>query len=265
MSQVFPRIIVTAAIVLASVACGRQDEPVDTTLETRNGSARLGANGRADTVGSASAESVRRLTGSEQLTVAFQAAFGKADSATKTIEGDRLTYAPTRLLWIGDVAALVSTAKNKEDCHACAGAISVHYLRPAGARFEVTNSWMRAAGGGDWGNAADKFTVSHEFSRYPVIVTESSGGGQGLFCGFAEIVELRPEGPIRWEKVPNLYSDVGNKGEEEGIEIKGRIANVKKDVSFDVLYSGNDSFTEHYRRRGNKFVRTSAGSNLPSC
>lgn len=241
-------------MVLALPACERREEPIDTTLPKHGYE-----------VEKAREEIVGELPMAEQLTVAFQAAFGKAGPATRTIEGDTLTYRPKRLLWLGDIAVLVSTGKNRNECHACTGALSIHYLRPAGAGFKVIKSWMRAAGNGDWGTATDKFSISQEFSRYPVIITEDSSGGQGYVCGAMEMVELRSEGPSKWDAIPNIYSDVGNKGEEEGSEINGAVANVRKDVSFDLVFTGDDSFIEHYERRGNKFVRTSSGSKLPTC
>src|ERR1044072_820206 len=143
---------------------------------------------------------VRKLARTEQIARAFQTAFGRSGSASRRISGqqylqdDVLTYRPAALEWVGNTAALISLGTNRSDCHACTGAISVHYLKPIDVGFAVERAWLTAMTGSGWGEASDDMTIRRDLATYPVIASETGFTGQGCTSGRLSLTELRPEG-----------------------------------------------------------------------
>jgi hypothetical protein len=136
-----------------------------------------------------------------------------------------------------------------------------------GDRFEVVRAFPSAVVTGSFGRIA-RWSVSPRFSNWPVIVSEGGGTGQGYSCSSATLTELRPEGPFELATIPLSYSDAGAKTDEEaGREINGRIINVAKNQSFDVVYSGSRSFSEHWvRGAGGKYDVAGGGkSQMETC
>jgi hypothetical protein len=210
-------------------------------------------------------QDVRLLPKSEQLGRAFAAAFGGAHGqATVQAGGRTLAYRPADILWVGDRAVLISAAAATQDCHGCVGTLAVHYLKGTQDKFEVTGSWLDAVNGAGWG-APPKWRLTGAFTSFPAIYEEGGYAGQGITCRAATLTELAPGGPVRTGPV-RLSSD--NAGAvppgQEPVRIEGRIANVKKDASFDVVYAAAQPFTETWVRQGDRFVPP-ADSKAPQC
>lgn len=201
------------------------------------------------------AQDVRSLPKGEQLGRAFAAAFGGAQGqATAAAHGQNVVYKPKDLFWIGDRAVLISAGPSTEDCHACAGALAVHYLRAVGDKFEVTGAWPDAATGAGWG-AAPKWKITNLFTSFPAIYEEGAGGGQGYTCASANLIELAPAGPVTSGPIRLHYDNDGAVTDNQAkVSIDGKIVNLKKDVSFDIAYTGSQSFTESWVKRGGRFV-----------
>jgi hypothetical protein len=214
------------------------------------------------------APSIRTRPQAEQLAAAFRAAFGRDGRAAATVEGSQLTFRPGRILWVGDRAILISPGKNRSDCHACAGALAIHYLRPFRDAFEVVGAWPGAVRGWGWGEPPTDWSISNRFASNPVLVAEGGFMGQGIVCSSATLTELSPEGPIESAIIRTGYSNGGAITDErlaEGEraeELDGEITNIQRDRSFDVRFTGTARFTERYVRRGNRFVPVAA-SRLP--
>lgn len=213
-----------------------------------------------------STRDVRSLPPAVQLRLAFATVFGDAASATRTIDGETLTYTPAALEWIGDKAALLSFGRNALDCHACFGTIGIHYLKPIGGRFEVSGAWPTQIGGTAWGAPTNDMSISRNFSSYPVVMSEYGDMNQGCSSGGVSLTELRPEGPSRWGSVRTGFSDANPYSESDRIKnVSGEITDIQRDRSFKVVYKGDDSFTETYVRRGSKFVLTAKETRMPVC
>ena len=148
------------------------------------------------------------MTKQEQLGRAFAAAFGNPAQAKAQVNGQTVVYRPGTIRWIGDRAVLISPAKSTDDCHACAGTLAVHYLKASGDRFEVTGSWPDVVPGTGWG-AAPKWKLSEDFTEFPAIFAEGTGGGQGFVCTTATLVELAPSGPVKSGPIPLHYDNEG--------------------------------------------------------
>jgi len=219
---------------------------------------------------------VRSLASAEQLDRAFQVAFGAKGSATLQVAAtspdgsesgaEAVRYTPGKLVWAPFGPVLVSEGKVADAGHVSAGRIAVHYLKPAGDRFELVRAWPAAVATGSSGQVAH-WSVSTRFGDLPVIVSEGGGTWQGYTCSSAKLTELRPEGPVEIASVPLSYDDSGAQAEEgAGTAITGRIINVVRSVSFDVVYTGARSFSEHWARgSGGGYAVSGGPSSMKTC
>ncbi|QDX24831.1 hypothetical protein FPZ54_01460 [Sphingomonas suaedae] len=218
------------------------------------------------------ATGVRALPETEQLKLAFRAAYGQ-DDAAQVREGDSdvITVKPGRLVWIGETAALLSPGANASDCHACSGALAIAYLKPRGDGFAVTGKWPTLVSGSGWG-AEPEWRLTDEFTDNPAIYVESGWSGQGYSCGGASITELKPDAPVQSERIWLSSSNEGAVDETSGktfggeplSKLDGKIVDIVKGKSFAVQVSGTATFVERYEYRGGKFVPLQKESRL-SC
>lgn len=205
---------------------------------------------------------VQALPIEEQRALAFEAAFAEPE----VLVGDeRLRYSPGDLVWVGDRAVLISPGENLDECHACTGALAIHYLEPAGDSFRVTGSWPALVKGAGYGKPPSDWRVTDQFAEYPVLIEEGGYTAQGCTSGGITLTELRPERPVRSARIPTIYSNQSGFGADNGAEIEGEIANIDKGASFDVVYSGSRDFTETWIRRGDSFELRGGETRMPIC
>lgn len=196
----------------------------------------------------------------ERLADAFEVATGHRAAFTRTEAGDSVTTRPVRIIELPFGPALLTTREIKDGCHACTGAIGVFYLKESGDRTQVMGRWPKAVEGWGWGAPPTDWYATDKFTTYPAIYAEGGYTGQGITCGGATITELRPEGPVESEVIRTFFSNEGAVTDEriaagEKVEnLEGRIANIRKNTSFEVRVTGTGRFTEKYARRGGKFV-----------
>ena len=215
------------------------------------------------------APDVRSLPAEEQLARAFEAAFGSRGEAALTVQSDGASedvrYAPGRLIWLPFGPVLLSEGQVQDPAHVSAGKIAIHYLRPAADRFEVARAFPAGIATGSFGRVA-QWSVSPRFSTWPVVVAEGGGTWQGYTCSWLTLTELSPNGPVELASVPLAYDDRGAREDEsEATSIDGRILNVVKNQSFDVVYSGSRAFSEHYVRSGNRYSVAGGESAMKTC
>lgn len=217
------------------------------------------------------ASDVRTLPPAQQLAKAFEAAFGKAGSASVPAEAgaedgaQAVTYKPVRLLQTPFGPVLVSEGTVDDAAHVNAGRIAVHYLRPEGDHFAVARAFPAAVVSGSHG-AVGKWSVSPRFSDWPVIVAQGGGIWQGYACETLTLTELRPAGPVELLTLPLSYDDTGANGEDTGVSIQGKLLNIVKGEGFDVVYSGSENFSEHYVRTPTGFGLAGGGkSRMRTC
>lgn len=212
---------------------------------------------------------VRALPAEEQLARAFEAAFGSRGEAALTVQSDGgsedVRYAPGRLIWLPFGPVLISEGKVQDPAHVSAGKIAVHYLRPAADRFEVAQAFPAAVSTGSFGQVAH-WSVSPRFSTWPVVVSEGGGTWQGYTCSSLTLTELRPGGPAELARIPLAYDDKGAREDEaEATSIDGKVLNIVKNQSFDVVYSGSRAFSEHYVRSGDRYSVAGGESRMETC
>ena len=209
---------------------------------------------------------IRTMPLSEQLSRAFAAAFGAKDQAQLQIGGRTLVYHPGRLFWVGDKAVLISPATPSGDCTGCAGTVAVHYLTPAADGFQVSGSWPEAVSGSRW-NTTPRWRMTNAFTTLPAIWEEGRNQGDACVTGSATLTELTPAGPVTSGPVTIYYKNEGGLKGLLGGEtlINGHAGNIQKDVSFDVVYSGDKELTETWVKQGDRFVVQGGASQMPSC
>lgn len=209
---------------------------------------------------------VRTLPVQEQLARAFTAAFSAKDQAQVQIGGRTLVYHPGRLFWNGDKAVMIAPASGAGGCVDCAGTVGVYYLNPVGDHFEVAGSWPEAVSGAQW-NTTPRWHMVGTYTNAPAIWEQGYNRTQDCSSGSATLTELTPAGPVT--SGPIRFSYHGKSGLAGMLlgatDIQGHVANVQKDVSFDIIYSGDKQFTETWVKQGDRFVLQGGESKMPTC
>jgi hypothetical protein len=253
---------IVAGLMFGRMSGGGDDGIIDLPMPTENEAA------ESNLVEAKALPDVRALPPGEQLERAFEAAFGSRGEAVLSVPGEgsdeAVRYAPGRLIWPAFGPVLVSEGKVQDPAHVSAGKIAIHYLKPAGDRFEVVRAFPAAVATGSNGQLA-RWSLNSRFSNWPVVAAEGGGTGQGYSCSLLTLTELRPEGPARIAEVPLFYDDRGAKEEGSGRSIEGKILNINRNQSFDVVYSGSRRFSEHYVRGPNGFAVAGGKSTMERC
>ncbi|HYI38944.1 MAG TPA: SHOCT domain-containing protein [Allosphingosinicella sp.] len=258
-----------AALVVAILAglyfgrtSGGDDGIIDLPMPTENEAA------DSNLVEAKALPDVRALPPAEQLARAFEAAFGSRGEAMLSVPGDgadeAVRYAPGRLIWPAFGPVLVSEGRVQDPAHASAGKIAIHYLKPAGDRFEVVRAFPAAVSTGSSGQVAE-WSLNARFSNFPVVAAEGGGTWQGRTCSWLILTELRPDGPAKLADVPLVYDDTGAKTDGSGRTIEGKILNIAKNQSFDIVYSGARAFSEHYVRDAGGYTVAGGKSTMETC
>jgi hypothetical protein len=254
-------IAVVAGLLLGRMS-GGGDEIVDLPMPEENVAA------DENLVEAKAIPDVRALPAEEQLARAFEAAFGTRGEAVLSVPGngsdEDVRYAPGRLIWPAFGPVLVSEGKVQDPAHVSAGKIAIHYLKPAGDRFEVVRAFPAAVSTGSFGQVA-RWSFNPRFSNWPVIAAEGGGTWQGYTCSWLTLTELRPGGPAEIAQVPLVYDDTGAKADGSGRGIEGKILNINKNQSFDVVYSGSRAFSEHYVRGAGGYAVAGGKSTMETC
>ena len=189
-----------------------------------------------------------------RLADAFEAVTGHRSVFGTHSRWDSVTTEPLRIVQLPFGPVLLTMDTNGET-HAKAGAIGVHYLEEENGRFRVKGSWPRAVEGWDWG-AAPEWRFTSKFTANPAIYAWGDSMAQGIIGTSATLTELRPEGPITSDRIHTGYDNEGTQesDDEPGCTVKGRIANIHKDRSFDVIVSGSRQAVERFQKKGGRFV-----------
>jgi hypothetical protein len=248
------------AAIAAVVLLTRDRNPEPIAAET-NVAAPTPEPAQANAAAPAPQPAIRGRPEAEQLAAAFRAAF--RGQAVRDAEDGEITYRPATLLWVGDRAVLISNGNNADECHACAGVVAVHHLVPEGEGFRVDGEWLRVATD-DYGRPPE-WRISSELTGRPALRAKGGGGNQGIFCHFVTWYDLAGGRPSELARVQTGYTNEGSGEEGEGVELTGRIANLRRGRSFDVVYTGYESFTESYRWRGDRFEKEGGETRVPQC
>ncbi|HEX8308194.1 MAG TPA: SHOCT domain-containing protein [Allosphingosinicella sp.] len=255
-------VAIVAGLLLGRMSGGGDDGIIDLPMPAENEAA------DSNLVQSKALPDIRALPPEEQLARAFEAAFGSRGEAVLSVPGDGqdegVRYAPGRLIWPAFGPVLISEGKVQDPAHVSAGKIAVHYLKPAGDRFEVVRAFPAAVSTGSFGQVA-RWTLNPRFSNWPVIAAEGGGTWQGYTCSWLTLTELRPAGPAKLADVPLVYDDTGAKEDGSARSIEGKILNIVQNQTFDVVYSGSRAFSEHYVRGPSGYSVAGGKSIMETC
>ncbi len=190
----------------------------------------------------------------EELADAFEAATGRRAAFREFEDGYAVKTRPMKIVVL-PFGRVLLTEVQIEYCHACAGAIGIYYLKEAAGSVWVERSWPRAVKGWGLGNPPAQWHLTDKFAAYPAIYAWGGFMSLGVSTGGVTITELRPDGPVTSDHISTYYEDEGDpeKG-RPGCNTKGRIANIRKDRSFDVVVTGSVRAVDRYVKRNGRFV-----------
>ena len=191
----------------------------------------------------------------KRLADAFEAATGHRTVFITHSESDSVRTVPLRIIQLPFGPALLTQDTNAGR-QANMGAIGVHYLSVKDGRFEVIGSWPRAVMGWGWGDPP-QWRFTDQFTTYPALYAWGDFTAQGAVLTSATITELRPEGPVTSDYIYTRYDNEGGQRtkDEPACSVKGRIANIRKDKSFDVVVTGSRAAIDRYEK-GDAFGAT---------
>lgn len=186
---------------------------------------------------------------------AFDAATRHRSAFSKIEQGKLVTTKPLRIVELPFGPALLTEREIKDGCHACTAAIGVYYLKQQAGKVVVVGRWPKAVEGWAWGAPPPHWALTNSFTAYPAIYASGGFMGQGIVQESATLTELQPSGPITSDVIGTGFSDQGAiASDQTACVVKGTIANIRKDKSFDVIVSGSVKAIDRYAKRRGRFV-----------
>lgn len=200
----------------------------------------------------------------DRLAAAVAVAFPRGKTAESEY-GDRYTFDTHKLVDVPFGPVLVSEGRAAKAAHVTPGRLDVAYLQAPGTGFALAKAYPAAVEMGGLGQMSE-WSVSNKFADVPTIDAEGGYTGQGYSCASAILIELRPDSPAEVASIQTLYDNSGSLllDGAKAMTIEGKIININKNHGFDVRYTGGKSFTQHWQREGDKYVRQGADQ-LPEC
>lgn len=247
------RLLILGAVALALAACGPAD----------------GGKSDADPSGGKAAAAPSAAETALTTAEAFRMAFGKAAPVARTVSrgepGDQetLTYTPAKLVPVGDVVALVSAATNGSDCHACSGALAIHYFKREGSAWRLAGSWPEIVGGNGFGQPPE-WRIRTDLGRPAYLVADTGWSGQGYTCGKTDLVELTPEAPLVQATAIPMHYDNAGVGTTPVVNIDGKLGR-GPDGKLRVTFTGSKTGFVDYALVGGKYTRVSPADLITDC
>ena len=218
-----------------------------------------------DPAAASKAPSAASLTAAQ----AFELAFGKAPPAARTVTRpdagaeETLTYQPAKLVPVGDQTALVSLATSSSDCHACSGALAVHYFKRGGDGWTLAGGWPEIVAGNGFGQPPSWRLRSDLGEGRSFIEAEAGWTGQGYTCTKIDLIELTPQGAVlRAENIPctgTTREPPSPDRSQDGTLARG------PDGKLRVTYTGQKPGAADYDLVGGQYVRVSGHDLFEEC
>ena len=198
------------------------------------------------------------------LQTAFTVAFGKpAPYATLDDDGDHVVYSPQALVELDPgVVALISKEEIPGGCEACAGSLTIAYLRRGPSGFSRISAWPEVGGKGRFG-ATLPWTIRTDLDDGPTLVTRDDHKERDCAATMEELITLRPAGPVKIATLVTAMAYDPKPGEKTAPRLTGKITPLARGKRFVVVFSGTDSFRQLFRREGDVF--TSYGPAATGC
>jgi hypothetical protein len=241
----------SAYLVAMLLECGRTDTaPKDSRDYPVKSVAR--AEPQATTDKSAVA-TMKFMLQSEQFELAYKAGFANKVPAIPTGNGNRFSYEGGKVVWLDGIAVLISSGSSSEPYPSATVTMGVLYVKPHGDAFSLVRQFPDAIACSITGNPLE-WIISKEISYAPVVISNSSGVSQGVYCASTTLTEKGPSSPKSLTVFRSSYNDSGRGSENElAASLDGKISNTMKNRSFDVLYSRTSRFTHRYIRESSGY------------
>lgn len=201
----------------------------------------------------------------KRLADAFEAATGHRQAYGVTWNGHPGVVSPLKIIQLPFGPALITRLHFERACGRCAGVtgtyylrerIGVYYLKERGGKLAVKGRWPEAVEGSDWTDSPIDWDVTNRFTAYPAIfATMLTSYKEGILHDGVSLTELRPSGPVESDPIITLYSSDGRQSADTPVCItRGRITNIRKDRSFDLVVTGSKKGrVDHFVKRNGKF------------
>jgi hypothetical protein len=195
-----------------------------------------------------------------EIEKAFRAAYGRPSPVVAQTPEGIVTFRPGGLVDVDQsagVVALVSLGENHENCHACSGSLSVHYLKHTASGFKP---WGKVDDYGFTGNgfgAPPNWSIRRDLEDYPVLAIQTGYTGQGCTSAQQDLVALTPEGvELRVGSIPILYNNSASyhAGDPQIVRLEGEVRPLLKNKRFEVVYHGTKFLRLVYERKLQVYV-----------
>ncbi len=193
---------------------------------------------------------------------AFAVAFGKpAPYATLDDGGDRVVYSPQALIDVAPtVVALVSKGELPGGCEACAGALTIHYLKHGPLGFSRIRTWAGVGGRGRFG-AVLPWTVRNDIDNGPTLVTREEVSERGCSATTEELITLTPKGPVKIAAIviSTVYTPTPD-APGASDHLSGKIEPIVRGERFAVVLTGTETVRQMFKREGDVFATRDPGA-----
>jgi hypothetical protein len=185
---------------------------------------------------------------------AFTVAFGKpAPYATLNNDDDHVIYSPEALIDVAPgVVALIAKEEIPGGCKACAGSLTIAYLRRGPSGFGRIRSWPEVGGKGRYG-AALPWTTRTDLDDGPTLVTRDDHKEGDCRATMEELITLRPAGPVKIATLVTAMAYDPKPGEKTAPHLTSMIVPQQRGKRFVVVFTGTSSFRQVFRRDGEVF------------
>ena len=183
-----------------------------------------------------------------RLAEAQRAAWGRPGSTTYRLDNENVRFSGGRLLQTRFGPVLVAEGKVGTFSHVSPGRVGAFYLTRTPRGLARGRAFEGAVTGGSMGGIGE-WSVSTAFAANPVIYAEGGSTGQGITCSFTTLTELTPAGPVEMARFQSYFGDMNASRRET----TGKIANIARDRSFDVIYTGARPGRVRFVRQGGKY------------
>jgi len=199
--------------------------------------------------------------GGTPLQGAFLAAYG-APAPYTTIDdsGDHVTYSPQALEDVAPgVVALIAKGEIADGCRACAGSLSISYLKHDAAGYHRLGSWPDIGGEGQFGQALP-WTIRTDLDNGPTLVTTRQQMDPTCSATLQELITLTPKAPVKIATVVVATAFGPTADGQAGGHVEGQVVPIERGKRFAVDLSGSDRVHQVYTRQGDVFTTTDGGA-----
>ena len=200
------------------------------------------------TAASAQPTESSQMAPADQLRAAAVDAFGTSAPVTQTRDGKEVVVKAEQVVWTRLGPVLIASVTMKQGCEDCTGGLDIYYFEDSSEGLLLRRKFPDAIEGSSAGKPPIRWSLDDRFLGGPVLRTVAEGAWQGCTTTAVSLTELTPDGPVARGSAPIGWSDAS--GDDKAV---GRIANIVRGKSFDIVYSGTRAFTDHYQLANGAF------------